>query len=308
MQDSDKILTRLINILKKLANNEHPNVKALAHEFNVTKRTIQRDLYERLPYFPIEKNAQGELQFINGFSLEQSLLDDEEMMFTYLTLSQITDDNPHFKEKIETILKKLIKPQRVVLSPIQKEIKTKTIQPNVVTQIEEAILNNHVLLIDFKEHSKEMKPYKIQENSSSWILLAHDCSDEKIKSIKLNTIENVHTLKQKFKTKKSLDETLSNVHSSFFNAPQTKVFEVFVDKKIAYYFQNNRVLPSQKIIKRHDDGALSLKFQVENDNQIESIIKEWLPYLTITKPAVYNQSLIKKMQQYIQTCSSTSEQ
>ena len=51
----DKLSTRLSLILTKLNNGEHFTVEELAHEFNVTTRTIQRDINERLVYIPIVK-------------------------------------------------------------------------------------------------------------------------------------------------------------------------------------------------------------------------------------------------------------
>ena len=51
----DKIATRLACILTKLNNGERFTVEELAKEFEVTTRTIQRDLNERLIYLPIIK-------------------------------------------------------------------------------------------------------------------------------------------------------------------------------------------------------------------------------------------------------------
>jgi len=51
--DYDKKLFRLINILAKLYRKEIFTNEDLAREYNVSTRTIQRDLNERLIYFPI---------------------------------------------------------------------------------------------------------------------------------------------------------------------------------------------------------------------------------------------------------------
>lgn len=49
----DKKLFRLINILAKLYRQENPTTEELANEYNVSTRTIQRDINERLIHFPI---------------------------------------------------------------------------------------------------------------------------------------------------------------------------------------------------------------------------------------------------------------
>ena len=44
--------------LFEFSNDERPTIKELANEFGVGVRTIQRDIYERLAYFPIEKDSE----------------------------------------------------------------------------------------------------------------------------------------------------------------------------------------------------------------------------------------------------------
>ena len=63
----DKIATRLVCILVKLNNGESFTVEELAEEFNISVRTIQRDLNERLIYLPIIKEN-------NHYSMESYAL------------------------------------------------------------------------------------------------------------------------------------------------------------------------------------------------------------------------------------------
>ena len=110
MKSYDKTLTRLILILTKLSNNERPTTKELSEEFGIGIRTIQRDIYQRLVYFPIEKDSEDRLKFIDGFSLDRSTLDNDEMMLVYLSLSQLKGLNNKFEDKINTIISKLLIP------------------------------------------------------------------------------------------------------------------------------------------------------------------------------------------------------
>ena len=58
--DYDKTVTRLITILSKFSQNEPVNPKELAEEFNVSVRTIQKDLKDKLmPNFPIYMHRKG---------------------------------------------------------------------------------------------------------------------------------------------------------------------------------------------------------------------------------------------------------
>src|SRR5450830_497977 len=53
--DKDTFGYRLVQILKKLNQGERLNPKALAEEFNVNLRAIQRDLNERFSFLQLEK-------------------------------------------------------------------------------------------------------------------------------------------------------------------------------------------------------------------------------------------------------------
>lgn len=65
----DKALFRLISILSMLIKDERPTIDSLAEEFNVSKRTIQTDVYSRLAGFNITKDAFGRLIFRDGFDI-----------------------------------------------------------------------------------------------------------------------------------------------------------------------------------------------------------------------------------------------
>jgi predicted DNA-binding transcriptional regulator YafY len=52
-----------------LVKDERPTIDSLAEEFNVSKRTIQTDVYSRLAGFDITKDGVGRLVFREGFGL-----------------------------------------------------------------------------------------------------------------------------------------------------------------------------------------------------------------------------------------------
>jgi len=56
MKEYEKISQRLASILIQLNTGESISVENLAQEFNVSIRTIQRDLNERFNFLPLEKN------------------------------------------------------------------------------------------------------------------------------------------------------------------------------------------------------------------------------------------------------------
>lgn len=63
----DKALYRLVSIIAMLLKDERPTIKSLSEEFNVGIRTVQKDVYQRLQQFDIEKDKSGYLKFGESF-------------------------------------------------------------------------------------------------------------------------------------------------------------------------------------------------------------------------------------------------
>ena len=151
MKSYDTTLTRLILILTKLSNNEKPTTKELSEEFGIGIRTIQRDIYQRLVYFPIEKDSEDRLKFIDGFSLDRSTLDNDEMMLVYLSLSQLKGLSNKFEDKIDTIISKLLLPNyttpfHIKTTSFEKlEVDSKIVKDinKAIFYFQEASKNNH---------------------------------------------------------------------------------------------------------------------------------------------------------------------
>ncbi len=214
MKDNDKILVRLNAILEKLCENSLPRIKDLAKEFNVTERTIQRDIYQRLHYFPIEKNNLSQLQFTKGFVFDKSILDSGEIMFIYLALSQIKENHPDFNSKIDTIVHKLLNPHMEHNQKTKEEVNQK-----VIKSIESAMLRNNIITLHIKKKHLEVKPFKIINSDANHMLLAEDCKDGIVKTIPLKMVSDISKQTTKFKIKRSQEEALNNVHTAWFDAP-----------------------------------------------------------------------------------------
>ena len=59
----DPVLFRIVDIMKKLLNDERPTMEDLREEYNVSMRTIQNDIYKRLSCFEILKDSHKQLYF-----------------------------------------------------------------------------------------------------------------------------------------------------------------------------------------------------------------------------------------------------
>ncbi|HIQ27498.1 MAG TPA: DeoR family transcriptional regulator, partial [Sulfurovum sp.] len=82
--DYDKTLLRLNTILSRLNDGETLSVKALAEDFNVSERTIQRDFNQRLiTLYPIyQEKRLWRMQ--KGFKLEKQNSSEDDLVLGIL--------------------------------------------------------------------------------------------------------------------------------------------------------------------------------------------------------------------------------
>lgn len=303
-KDYDKTLTRLITILSKLSNNDRCDTKELAQEFNVGVRTIQKDINERLLNFPIIKDGEGKFKFMDGFTLNKSSLNSDEMMFVSLALSQF-EEVKDFDRLSHNVFKKLLTP--TIFNPYfvkYEDIQDIDIESNLIQELEDAIQYQNHILLQSSRGDIEVEPYKITAYDGIWYLLAKDEVDKKVKTFMLSRIKNIKILSNKYKvSQKHIETILSKTHSAWFEEGQCYTVKIKVYPKIAYYFKQKDFLQSQMIEEENSDGSLVVSFEVSHDEDIDNIIKSWLPDIEVIEPQRYKEKLKKELEEYLKRIS-----
>jgi predicted DNA-binding transcriptional regulator YafY len=59
---------------------------------------------------------------------------------------------------------------------------------------------------------------------------------------------------------------------------------VQIPKEQAKYFKLKKFLPSQKILSEDKNGNLTISYTVLSQNEVTSLIKQWIPYIKVIKP------------------------
>jgi predicted DNA-binding transcriptional regulator YafY len=89
----DTLSIRLSLILTKLNSGERFTIQELSEEFNVTKRTIQRDMNERFSYLPLKK--ENGYYFLEEYCLGKLNFED---IKNFATLSGIKNLYPNLTD------------------------------------------------------------------------------------------------------------------------------------------------------------------------------------------------------------------
>ena len=300
-KDYDKTLSRLISTLSMLSLNRLPDTKELAEEFNVTTRTIQKDIYQRLyKFFPIEKNSQGKFKFVDGFSLDKSLLDSEEMILISLALSKF-DHVKDFDHLSNSIIQKLLYPK--MFNPYfikHNTIESLDTNSKMINRLREAIEEKHILTITFIMSTVIVEPYKIANFDGFWYLFGKDLKTKKVKTFMISKIEELECTADTYDVSNThIDKTLEHTHSAWFEDGEGFEVLIKVYPKIAHYFKQKSFLMSQEIVEEYEDGSLDVTFEVTHDEDIDNIIKAWLPHIEVLKPERFRKKIIDELERYI---------
>ena len=300
-KDYDKTLRRLTQILSKLSYDERPNTKELAQEFNVSVRTIQKDIKDNLCEFPIVKDSNGKFMFHDGFSLNRSILDNDEMVFLKVALSQFNDVRNIDKIKHRIFQKLSTKNFYNPYYIKQDDIEDLDIDSDFIERLERQINNQEILKLTLLTRVIEVEAYKIVNFDGFWYLFAKDLDDLKIKTFKLSEIKKVVFTQRYYKlTPQEIEIILDRAHSAFYSDGNSFEVIIKVDKEIAIYFKSKDFLESQNILEEYDDGSLKVSFEVSHDEDIDNIIKAWLPHVEVLEPLRFKNKLLNELETYIQ--------
>ncbi len=300
IKSHDTTVTRLILILSKLDENDRPTQHELAEEFGVSLRTIQRDVGERLTYFPIEKTKEGNLFFTEGFSLKRTSFEDLEMVLLSLSLSMVMDISPKFSKSAHSLLGKLLVPDYKTPYMIKQEPFEKIDIDSVkMNELEFAIQNKRHTTIKIKDMEFCVEPYKIISFEEIWYLFAKESESEKIRTYFISDILHVDYLSTKFTSKKNIDKLLENVHSAWFEDGVAYEVKVKILQPIAHYFKRKKYLNSQEIVKENDDGSLVVSFMVSHDEEVDNLIKSWMPDILVISPKRIRKKMLSELDVYI---------
>ncbi|GIN63207.1 transcriptional regulator [Robertmurraya siralis] len=196
-----KKIERLISIVMILLQKEVVSASEFSHLFNVSKRTIQRDMealsYANIPIYA-EYGAEGGYALMEEYKFDKRLLnhkDIENILVALGGFEQLITNN-----EIQATIQKIAAMTNVNISPKldltfyewpgRKEIKEE------ISFISQAIENHWLLKFDYVDQNghttyRSVEPYKIHLNEMHWYLFGYSLEREDYRTFKLTRILNL---------------------------------------------------------------------------------------------------------------------
>jgi len=302
MQNSkhDKFFARMVLMLDALKEYKEIPISDLAQMYNVSTRTIRRDVTERMHFFPIA--IRDSVVYLDEFyDITTPVLTQEELLIAELAFNSIHDIDEATNKKLHSIRAKLTNPLFFNPYTIKKEgFQEINMDSELLNKIEDAITKHNISKVTSNDITSTVLPYKVTAFDGIWYLLARDTEDEKIKTYLISQIQEFHASAKVFSTTYTdIDTVLENVHTAWFEDGNSFKVVVKIKKEIAHYFKLKKHLTSQEIKKENTDGSIVVSFTVSTDEDVDNLIKAWLPHIEVISPARFRKKLISELEEYV---------
>lgn len=294
----DTLVYRLAQMLVKLNQGEKLDPVALADEFGVNLRTIQRDLNERFAYLPLQK-TDGRYHLDATFLGKLSTKDIER----FASLAGVRGLFPSLSDEfLRDIFDSRVQEALLIKGHHYENLAGKE---QAFRSLEKAIVARQQVAFDYQKLDgvkcyASVLPYKLLNLKGIWYLAAVD--GEKLKTFSFAKIERLKLLDATFAWSKEMDTKLATEDGIWFTESQHEVV-LKVSADVAGYFKRRKLIANQVIEKELTDGGLLISAKVGHPNQVLPIIRYWIPNIRIISPDSWQQDLEQGVREYLKRTS-----
>lgn len=290
----DTLVYRLAQILVKLNQGEKLTPHALAEEFGVNLRTIQRDLNLRFAYLPLQK-TNGRYHLDAAFLGKLTTRDIER----FASLAGIRGLFPSLNDEfLQDIFDNRMQSALLIKGHNYENLSGKE---QVFRELEQAIVSRTQISFDY-EKSEGMKsytavsPYKLVNHKGIWYLAALD--GEKLKAFSFTKIDKLRRLETSFAWDAKIENQLESEDGIWLSDEKQEVV-MKVDREVSGYFKRRKLIANQIIEKELADGGLILSAKIRHPNQLLPIVRYWIPHIRIISPEALQQEIEKGLAEYL---------
>lgn len=289
-------IERLIAIIILLLQNKKVTASMLAEKFNVSKRTIYRDITDiTLAGIPIltASGSDGGIMMDDNYKLDKTLFTEKELqaiLTGLLSLDSISEDK-RYKQIMDKFLSDRhgIYAANNILIDLSSHYKD-TLAPKI-SLIQSAIESSHSIRFNYCSSSGErsvlLDPYLIVFQWSSWYVLGNNNEKQAFRLYKLNRLWQLELMAQTFELQEIPSEKLA--FNQYFTDDIHAV--IHFDKSVKY-----RVIEEYGIecLSEIDENTLRFEFKFTDPEYLLSWVMSFGNHAELIEPHEYRSELIKR--------------
>lgn len=289
-------LARLFEIVQILLTEKKVTAEKLACHFEVSKRTIYRDIETlTLAQIPVysEKGRYGGIGLIKNFTIDKSFLsqnEQNEILFALQSLNAVQDSKNNITlTKLNSIFNR--KADNWIKVDFSRYGENDSI---LFEKIKNSILEKKVIKFIYfntkgKKSKRTVEPLKLWFKEKAWYLFAYCRKKKDIRQFKIARIKNLELTCEHFE-RELKKEDLKNQNN--VNGKGTKIV-IEVDKSQAYrvydeFFEEN--------IAKKENGNFEITIEIFENEWLYGYLLSFGEHLKVLKPARIREILVKKVE------------
>ena len=290
----DTLVYRLAQMLVKLNQGEWLDPPALAEEFGVNLRTIQRDLNERFAYLPLEKKD-GRYGLDPAFLGKLSTRDIER----FASLAGVRGLFPSLSDEfLADIFDTRMQSALLVKGHHYEDLADRK---GAFRELERAIVARHHVAFEYRKEEgvkayASVAPFKLVNHKGIWYLAGRE--GEKLKTFAFGKIERLKTLATQFAADPAVDRQLVEEDGIWLGEEKREIV-MKIAAEVAGYFKRRKLIANQVIEKTLEDGGLIVSAKVGHVNQVLPIVRYWIPHIRIISPEGLQAELERELAGYL---------
>lgn len=280
---------RLVDIILELHLNGVVNRSDLMQKFNITERTVYRDLNALAPI--VQHSGNGQYRLIHATPTHG-------LQGLHHALAHFLNADAFFPERGKEFwgsLEARAEENHILILNGEAEHSAKKDIRQHLTAIEKSIKQHFVCQIVYKNKTRLVNPYKLINKKNIWYLQATE--NGRLKSFSLSQI---HWFDIQNTTFTPDADTLALLEKNLDPWVSGETFEVtvFTHRAISHYFKRRNVLPDQELLEETPEG-ITIRCQASHENQILPLLCYWLPHIQIVSPSWLREKLIHTLEGYL---------
>ncbi|MFZ7188339.1 helix-turn-helix transcriptional regulator [Avibacterium avium] len=297
---TNQLAQRISALLVDLNMGKRVDINQLAERFEVSIRTLQRDINERLDFLPWEELG-PRFYKLNRQKLDILTEEDIQRFALFASISNLfpSVDKAFYQEKLT---------QSVQVKGFQYEdISHLKAQFDLLNQ---AIHESKKISFKYKKLSTtqnsfyQISPYLLTNKNGIWYLVGTDNNqNDKQKTFCFTQISQLEVLAEHFIPNQQFIEQIKNSDSLSHGNVITEVV-IQVSAFAAPFFLRRNLLPNQKLLHKLENGELLLASENVNPLDILPIVQYWIPHLAIISPQKLQGELQNNLVQYLNKMES----
>jgi len=279
-------LYRTIEILKRLDEGKTVCISTVANEYDVSDRTIRRDLELIRELFGDFLSKERECYRAYHKVLLEKVLDARDLMTlaNIVTLFDITDRSSLVSDETKALVKHALQVYDFRTRPFETLHDT-----DMLKKLEHAIKFHKEIKIRYRSEKaltlSRFHPYRILFLNENFYLVGENLSKNHFEFRRISLIEEIGYRGRTFIPHSDIDTFIRTIQTPWANFGQEeKSVQLRIRKKVKRFFLLKKYLPSQRVLEEFDDGDILVEYRVTNYHEVEELIIRWLPEIEIISP------------------------